>query len=213
MSEDTNMSTKSDSNEQVVDDKKVDAVDQTDTGNDENNVDFWKQKAAEAEAEAAKNRNIRKKLEKERDAAKKAKQEPSESDQDYKALWQQETAARAKILEKARTADVRTAATARLTKLGVISDGLDAALKLIDPSKIEWDEDGGVDETSVQAGVQLLKSQYPFLFEKKVSSTTVKTPSEGKTGAGDNEITRSEFDKLGFKDRAAKIAKGVRVVD
>lgn len=194
-----------------VDDKNLDN-EGSESDDETNSVDYWRAKAEQAEADAAKNRSIRKKLEKERDSLKKTKATES-SEEDYKNLWQQEQAARTKLVERTRRADVNTAATARLTKVGVIPDAVEAALNLIDATKVEWDEENGVDEVSIQAQVSQLKTKYPFMFEKKISNTNVKTPASGKTIDDENSIFRSDFDKLSPKEKALKISKGIKVVD
>jgi hypothetical protein len=135
----------------------------------------------------------------------------NEDGQDYKSLYQQESTAKAKLIERTRKADVNTAATARLTKVGVTSDALEAAIHLIDASKVEWDEEAGVDETSVNAAVATLKTKFPVLFEKKVAATSVKVASDGKT-VDAKTITRADFENLSHMERASKMAAGFKVV-
>jgi hypothetical protein len=178
-------------------------------GGDEEVVD-WQARATQAEKALNKEKAIRKQAQ---EAAKNAKKGISEDGQDYKKLFEQADAKAAKVVERAKRADIAAAATAQLTKIGVTQDGMGAALKLIDTNTVEWDEEDGVDATSVKAAVQSLRNEYPFLFEKKVASTSVKIAKDGSSGGNDKEITRAEFDKLGPNDRAAIFSKGMKVVD
>lgn len=179
-------------------------------GDQQVSVEVMKSRIAELEAEAAKHRNIRKSVERERDELK-AKTK-STTDQDYKSLWQQEAEAKSKLLTRVKSAAVNEAVTQRLTKAGVVPDAIEAAAKLVDANLIEWDEDNGVDGASVTAAVAKLKSQYGILFESKVAKTEPKNPADGSS-TNANEMKRSDFDKLDPLERMARIKKGTRIVD
>ncbi len=172
----------------------------------------WQERAEIAEKGLMKRDAKFKELEGEVKKLKAGRKPESESDgQDYKTLYQQETAARTKLVERTRKSDVSTAATARLTKVGVDPEALDAALQLIDSSKVEWDEDGGVDETSVNAAVATLKTKFPVLFGKKIPANNPKVAGEGKT-SDPKTITRAEFEALDYRAQSAKMLSGFKVV-
>jgi hypothetical protein len=160
-------------------------------------------------AEATKNKALRRKAEQERDDLK-TKVKTSDGDKDYKALWTQTNEKLTKTLEKAKSADINAALTDQLGKAKVASDKFGAARKLIDSTLIEWDEDAGIDQQSIVAAVQKLKSEHGFLFETTVQKTDVKNPGEaGST----TTIARSAFDALSPTDKAAKVKAKVKIID
>lgn len=162
-------------------------------------------------AEAAKNRNLRRQAEKERDELKKFKGTQSENEQDYKQLWSESNEKLSKVMEKTKRSDIQVAALAQLQKSKVAQDKVDAALGLIDSSLIEWDETSGVDRQSVTAAVQKLKSQYGFLFETTIAATgEPKVPGDGSSAA--NTLTRAEFELLSPIDKRAKMKAGVKLI-
>lgn len=179
-------------------------VDETET------VDYWKAKAATLEAESAKHRKARQKA---ADDLKNAKKGISEDGQDYKKLYEQEGSKAAKLVEKMKRADITAAATAQLAKLGVVPDLVPLALKAMDINLIEWDEEDGVDATSLRGAVQSVKNEFGALFEKKVERTQPKNATDGKSGGNDNEMTRAAFDKLSGAEKAATMARKVKIVD
>jgi hypothetical protein len=184
-------------------------VDGNEAAGEEEQID-WQARATQAEKALNKEKAIRKQAQ---EAAKNAKKGISEDGQDYKKLYEQADAKAAKVIERAKRADITAAATAQLTKIGVTQDGMGAALKLMDINGVEWDEEDGVDATSVKAAVTTLRNEYPFLFEKKVASTSVKVAKDGSTGGNDKEISRSEFDKLSARDQGQRISSGFKVVE
>jgi hypothetical protein len=171
----------------------------------------WQERAVAAEKKLVKEQAIRKEAQA---AAKKAKSGVDEDGTNYKKLYESSEAKASKILEKAKRSDINAAASSQLSKLGVTPDAQEAALKLLDINGIEWDEDDGADATSVKAAVQTLKNQFPFMFEKKVTATTVKTPAGGKNlGAEENTMDRASFDRLTPREKTAAIAKGMKIVE
>jgi hypothetical protein len=180
-------------------------------------VESLKAKLAEYEStvsslngEAAKHKALRRAAEKERDDLKKNKPANDKSDQDYKTLWEQSNDKLTKSLERAKKADINTALTEQFGKTKVASDRYAAALKLIDSTLVEWDEEAGVDKSSVVAAVQKLKSEHKFLFESTVESTDVKNAGDAGTK---NTISRSIFDTLSPADKMAKVKSKVKIVD
>jgi hypothetical protein len=178
-------------------------------GGEEEQID-WQARATQAEKALVKQKVLAKQAQ---ETAKNVKKGLGEDGQDYKKLFEQNEAKAAKLVDRMKRADISAAATAQLTKIGVTQDGMGAALKLIDTNLVEWDEEDGVDATSVKAAVTTLRNEYPFLFEKKVASTTVKIAKDGASSGNDNEMSRADFDKLSSNDKAARISKGVKVVD
>jgi hypothetical protein len=164
-----------------------------------------------ANAEAAKERNIRKQLQAERDAAKKAPKENSSED-DYKALWAQEREKAEKLLNKTKAASIESTVKAKLSKAGVLPDAIDAAAKLLDAGMVQWDEDDGVDEVSAQAAVAKLKSQFGFMFEKKVSATDPKHPADNKNNS-DKTMSRSQFDSLSPQAKVERMQNGWKLFE
>jgi hypothetical protein len=161
-------------------------------------------------AEATKNKVLRRKAEQERDEVKKSKPVNDKSDEDYKKLWEQSNDKLTKTLERAKKADINTALTEQFGKTKVASDRYAAALKLVDAQLVEWDEDTGVDKSSVVAAVAKLKGEHKFLFEGTVEATDVK--NAGDAGSK-NTITRSIFDSLSPADRVAKVKSKVKIID
>jgi len=185
-------------------------VDATADGVQQAGVDDWKTRAEKAEADAAKHRALRKQAEKERDDLK--QKTKNQQDEDYKSLWQQEQEAKNKLMARVKGAAVQSAVTAQLTKSGVLPDAIEAAAKLVDEGLIEWDEDSGVDGASITAAVAKLKSQFGFMFEKKVAKTEPKNPADGSSSDA-SEIRRSDFNKLDPVKRMQVVQKGIKVVD
>jgi hypothetical protein len=161
-------------------------------------------------AEATKNKALRRKAEQERDELKKKPPASNDSTEDYKKLWEETNTKLSKTLERAKTADINSALTDQFGKTKVASDRFAAALKLVDSTLVEWDEDTGVNKASVVAAVQKLKSEHKFLFESTVDATDPKNAGDGRTG---NTITRSIFDALSPKDKAAKVKSGAKIID
>ena len=161
-------------------------------------------------AEAAKYRNQRTKAQQERDELKKTSKEAAGDD--YKALWTESEAKAERLLNKAKTASVDSSIRAKLTKAGVLPDAIDAAVKLVDHSMVEWSEDNGIDEVSANAAAAKLKSQYAFMFEKKVSSTEPKNAAEGKS-TSDKTLTRSQFDSLTPALKTERMKAGWKLTD
>ena len=159
--------------------------------------------------ESTKHKNIRRTVEKERDEWKAKARTPAQ-EEDHKALHAETLAKLTKVQERTKASDIRSALTEQLSKSKVASDKFDAALDLVDRALIEWDEDNGVDPHSVVAAVQKAKSKYGFLFESVVSATDVVKPGEGGIK---NTISRTAFDALSPKDKAAKIKSGVKVTE
>lgn len=162
-----------------------------------------------ANGEAAKHRKLAKDAQAERDLAKREK--GNKGDEDYKKLWEDEQNKSNARLEKVRKSDVNTAAVAQLAKAKVDPKFAEAAMKLLDHSLIEWDEDGGVDSPSVTAAVQKLKSAYPAFFEGKVGTNDVKDPAGGSQP--EKTLKRAEFDKLSPAEKHDRMSKGWKLVD
>ncbi len=188
-------------------------------------LDAAKEQIDSLTGESTKQKNLRRKAEKERDELKK-KVKPTSNDDDesedddeeegegnkkYKKLWKDANAQTTKLLERAKKADINTALTAQFGKAKVAADRYSAALQLIDHSLVEWNDDTGVDGDSVEAAVQGLKKNHPFLFEQTVSTTNPKKP--GKQGGDGKTISRTAFLELGPTERLESRKAGVKVVD
>jgi hypothetical protein len=181
-------------------------------------VETLKAKLAEMEstissldAEATKNKHLRRKAEKERDEARKTKPAGDGSDKDYKTLWEQSNEKLTKSLERAKQSDINTALTEQFGKTKVAQDRYAAALKLIDANLVEWDEDNGVDKSSVVAAVAKLKNEHKFLFESTVDPTDPKKP--GDAGSKGTTITRTLFDNLTPHEKVEKMKAKVKIID
>ena len=185
--------------------KAADAKEQG--GGDQPTLESLQAELNAARNEAAKEKSIRTKLQQERDAAKSAKKQETSNEDDYKKLWAEQTEKLSKIQEKVKSTSVDSVVKAKLAKAGVLPDAIDAATQLVDRGMVSWDEESGVDEVSAQAAVAKLKSQYGFMFEKKVSATDPKQPAEGKNN-GAKVITRSEFDSLSAAEKVSRMATG-----
>src|SRR5574343_443751 len=112
-----------------IEDQVVDTVDQNAQVNgDSPSVEELKAQLEKANGEAAKLRKLKRDLEQERDSLKKSRSE--QTDQDYKALWSDAQERAAKILDKVKTSDIKTALTAQLAKAKVDPQFADAAANL-----------------------------------------------------------------------------------
>jgi hypothetical protein len=186
-------------------------------GDSPETVESLKSKLSELEGvnktlsdEATKNKHLRRTAEKERDELKKAKKTTESSDEDYKKLWSEANDKLTKATERAKKSDINTALAEQFAKTKVAGDKIAAAMKLVDHSLIEWDEDAGVETQSVTAAVQKLKKEHSFLFETIVGKTDVKNPGDA---GGKNKITRSEFDLLTPQEKRAKVKDKVTITD
>lgn len=175
-------------------------------GGDQPNLEQLQAELTEARNEAARLRNIKTELVKERDDLKKKVTSSIQADEDYKALWQEANDKTTKLVERARNQAIDAAVMSRLTKAGVMSNALDAAVKLVDRNLVQWDEEDGVEEATVVAAVQKLKSAYDFMFEKKVGNVPAKEASEGSSG--NKTMTRNEFQKLDAFTKAKRMRDG-----
>lgn len=184
-----------------------------DGGDHQPTLEELQAKLLEAQGEAAKYRNIAKQAQRDRDELKKKKPEAQPGSEDYKQLWQETNDKLTKMQQRTKEAAINAALTAQLTKAGVSPDWMDAAARLADGSLVEWDEEAGVDNGSVIATVQKLKSAYPGFFNKKVNRTDAKNPSDGPSQ--EKTISRAEYDQLIATNPDAWLAKrkqGYKVV-
>ena len=195
---------------------KVEDLSEETGGEEEHDIEFYKSEAKRLEAEATKHRNIRKKAEKDRDELKKQLGSKKEDTQeDYKKLWTETKAENEKFLGDVKTASVNSVVSAKLSKMGVIPDAMEAALKLVDHKLIEWDRDAGVDESSVSAAMAKLKSAYPFMFEKQIRGNSVKTPADGNSNKESKTMTIEQYRSLQKNDPAQaskKFSEGWTIV-
>lgn len=168
---------------------------------------------AAAHAEAAKLKGIRDDLKKQRDDLKKKVPAKSDSDEDYKSLWEESNQKLTKMQEAIKSRDVKDALRTKLLSSKVQADKIEAALQLADQKLVEWDEEEGVRKSSVDATVQKLKGSFGWLFESKVAGTPEpKSPSEGSSS--DKTITRAEWSQLSPQQQRDKIVvEKFKVVD
>lgn len=187
-------------------------VDEHKDGGGQPTVEQLQAELADARAEAAKLKGIKEKIVKERDALKKAPKVES-TDEDYKSLWEESNTKLSKMQEAVKSSQKQSALREKLLGAKVQSDKVEAALKLADMNLVEWDEDSGVDGSSVTAAVQKLKKDYGWMFESKVPGTPEpKSPSEG--ASSDKTITRAEFERLTPQQRRDKVVvEKFKVVD
>jgi len=151
---------------------------------------------AEARAEAARLKGIKEDLKKQRDDLKKKVPAKSEStDEDYKALWEDSHQKLTKMQDAIKMSQKENALRDKLIAAKVQSDKVNAALKLADLNMVEWDEDSGVDGTTVTAAVQKLKKDYGWMFESKVAGTP-EPKSASEASSSDKTISRAEWNKL-----------------
>jgi hypothetical protein len=197
--------------ENKVEDTKVE-------GSQEQQID-WKAKAAELEAEATKQRNINKQLITERDSSKKAtvkKEDPKDNPEVTEYLKNQLEEVSSKIskyAEKAKAGAIASAATSKLTAMGINGDAIELAIKQLDKSLIEYDEDTeSVDDTALSAAVSKLKSKYGFLFETRVGTTKARMAADGSSKANGNLISIDEWASMSSKDQRIAIKAGRRLV-
>ena len=135
---------------------------------------------------------IKQDVTKDRDNLKKNQTQKEEND--YKKLYEDELTARQSIETRVKTANAKAAVSAQLTKIGVRPEFHDAALKLIDMSKVEVDDDGDVDPVSVTAVGQQFKKDYAVMCEKVINKVDAKGAVNGS--ADNKTITRDEFNSL-----------------
>jgi len=150
-------------------------------------------------AEVAKERGIRKKLQADSDTWKKDPK-VEDTNEHFKELYQRQVDEMNKLKEKARSKDVEVAVRAQLSKVGILPDAVEAAVKLIDHKFITYDEDAGVDTFGVETAIKDLKSKMKFMFESRIDPSKNRTADSGK-GADNKEMTRAEFVKLPLYER------------
>ena len=193
----------SEENENVPDQELVDKTD-------------WKAKAAEFEAEAEKHRNIAKDLIAKRDANKKVvKAEVTENTDVTDYLKNQLTEVSAKIsryADKAKSGAITAAATSKLSAMGINPDALELAIKQLDKSLIQYDEDTEeVDDTALSAAVSKLKSKHGFLFERAFGTAKVRLPAEGSSKSDGNSMSMDEWKGMSSREQRVAIKAGRRV--
>lgn len=176
-------------------------------------LDELKQDLADARAETARLRGIRKTLETERNALKVKVKTPEGNDEDYKKLWEASNTKLTSMQDAVKSRDIKDALRTKLTTSKVQADKIDAAVALADLKLVEWNEDEGVSSSSVTAAVQKLKGSYSWLFETRVAGTPdAKVATEGNSS--EKTITRAEFDRLSPQAKHDKIVKDqFKVVD
>ncbi len=182
-----------------------------DAGGDQETVESLRAALESTRAEAAKYRSQKIEIAKERDALKKAPAKSDDGGEDYKSLWTESQQKTQKMLDKVRNADINAALTSQLTKVGVRTDAMDAAAALVDRNIIKWDEDDGLEQTTVEAAIQLLKGKHKFLFEKHVPAQDGKVVVDGTNQA--KTLKRAEFDRLDPFTKAKRMADGYKLVD
>ncbi len=163
----------------------------------------WKAKALELEAEAAKQRALKKKAV---DEAAELKKKPQVNDEVKLFLESQlaETNGKlAKFAEKARNGAVHVAASAKLSQMGVNPGLLAIAIKSLDQSLVQYDEDtDGVDDTALGAAVSKLKAEFPALFERPINAPKFRPPLDGSSNNLDKSvITREEWSSMSSKEQ------------
>lgn len=174
----------------------------------------WKAKAAEFEAEALKQRNIAKDLIAQRDAGKKVpKVEAKDDVTDYLKTQLDEVTSRiSKYADKAKSGAITAAATTKLSAMGINPDALELAIKQLDKSLIQYDEDSEmVDDTALSAAVSKLKSKHAFLFEQRVGTSKVRLPADGSSKADSNTMSQDEWKSLSSREQRVAIKAGRRV--
>ena len=103
----------------------------TDAGEKPNkSVEELQAELAEANADRAKLQGIKKNLIKERDDWKKKVPAKSDSDEDYKSLWEESNSKHTKLQEALKDRDVKDALRSKLLSSKVQADKIDAALQL-----------------------------------------------------------------------------------
>lgn len=161
----------------------------------------------QAKAEAAKNRNIKQQLVKERDQLRdqlKTK-EPSKDD-DYKQLYQAQLEENKKIIADRKNETISNTIKQKLMEQGLESEKeVKAALKLIDKGLIDF-EDTDIDEVGINAAVLQLRKDYDFLFEKTIPASKPKLPSD-KVPTSEKTISRADFDRLDVREQALVMQK------
>jgi hypothetical protein len=100
----------------------------------------------------------------------------------FKELSEKQSATISELQTKLQTSTVNQAVTNKLAPLGVVD--LEAALALIDRSKIEVAEDGSI--SGVDEAIEALKTGKAYLFNQGGGTTnpTVGTPSNPGNGSG-----------------------------
>jgi hypothetical protein len=99
----------------------------------------------------------------------------------FKELSEKQASTIEELQGKLKTSTVNQALTNKLAPLGVVD--LEAALALVDRSKIEVSDDGAI--TGLDEAIETLKTGKAYLFNKEGAGTTnVGTPSNPGNGGG-----------------------------
>lgn len=113
----------------------------------------------------------------------------------FKELADKNAGELTKAQETLKQMTVNQSLTTKLVPLGVVD--LDAALKLIDRSKISVDENGNVQ--GLEAAIEALKTEKSYLFNGQ-NNTTLGSPSNPQPGQ--NDTTPKKFKRSQLQDPA-----------
>lgn len=159
----------------------------------------------------AKERGIRKNVQKERDELKKNPKK-DEGNENYKDLYQKELTERQRLAERVKSKEINSSVKDQLLSIGILPGAVEAAVKLADSSLIAYDDDTGVDSFSAETAAKALKAKFPFMFETKINNSKNRLADNGKD-AETKEIKRADFFKLDPVAQAKKMKEGFKVID
>lgn len=169
--------------------------DQPNLGNLQSRIAELEAQLTEANNEAAKHKKLRRDAENERNSLRTTRKVEDDQTENYKQRWADEQDLSNKRLDRLKTTQIQVALQSALPAAGLPAEVLADAMRLVDVSLIEWDEEGGVDRQSVTAAVQSFKKGIgKLLFGQAVTERAAKPAANG---SGDEKtITLAEYTNL-----------------
>ncbi len=193
----TDESVTDESTEETTDDEQTEEVEQSEEAEQKPDPDAGAKKALQTERAARKQaerelKDLRAELA--------LKDKPAEEQALEQARAEARQEATAKANERIVRAEVKAAATGKVKNPAL-------ALKLIDTSEIEVDDDGEVDSDAVTAAIDDLLEQYPELAAD--GGKFGGSADQGAKGKASKpaQMTQAEFDRIKSDPRAVKKAK------
>lgn len=114
-----------------------------------------------------------------------AKRQAMEEQGQFKTLLEAEREKLTSLQNKLRDRDIDSAIGSALKDVGLTEDAFNTAKALIDKSTIGYDQDKGIDSTTLTKAVEQLKANHSILFQAKPKTPDTKRPSGNVDGGSD----------------------------
>lgn len=177
---------------------------------DDSDLEVLRAEVEALRADVQKQKSIAKSAIRDRDLLKQGKN--TQGEEDYKLMLQEERQRTERIIEGVKSKSIDASLRTQLTKIGVSSEKLDAAVRLADVADVDFDIEDGVDTLSIERSAAALKKNYPFLFDAKPQGAKAARPA-ANSSQQDKTINRTQFDSLAAELKMKKIQDGYRIID